>query len=153
MRIFKARKGATLVEYGVMVGLVSVITIAAVALTGREVTETLETSGTAIESASVDAPESEAPAGEIMIEAGSLATTNTVGGTYDSTATAVGVGSYVPGSITWSIVSGNLPDGLALTPITGRIQGSPTQIEVATFTLQATDGTATDTQEFTITIN
>nr|MCZ9319237.1 InlB B-repeat-containing protein [Methanocorpusculum sp.] len=55
--------------------------------------------------------------------------------------------------ITWSIASGNLPNGLTLSP-DGIISGTPTKAGTFTFTVQAAnaDPAGTDTKQLTITI-
>ncbi|MEM9236408.1 MAG: family 16 glycoside hydrolase, partial [Verrucomicrobiota bacterium] len=52
----------------------------------------------------------------------------------ETVATSGGVSPY-----TWSILSGDLPTGLALDPDTGVVAGTPTVEETTVFTLQATD--------------
>ena len=42
-RLLHARKGAALVEYGILVGMISVLSIGAVLALGEEVSETFET--------------------------------------------------------------------------------------------------------------
>ena len=53
------------------------------------------------------------------------------------------------GAVTWSVVDGTLPAGLALDPATGAITGTPTGPGSTTFTLRATDalGATTGTTE------
>ena len=53
--------------------------------------------------------------------------------------------------LTWSVISGSLPDGLSLRE-SGIITGTPTKAGEFTFTVQATDGIASDVKEFTILI-
>lgn len=72
----------------------------------------------------------------------------TIGNPYTDALTAEGEHD----TLTWSISAGVLPDGLSINPATGEISGTPTQAEVQTFTVQATDGTQTATSEQTITI-
>lgn len=58
------------------------------------------------------------------------------------------------GSYTWSITSGALPAGLALTASTGRISGTPTSSGTSSFTATATDGTPkTGSKSFTLTVD
>jgi hypothetical protein len=65
-------------------------------------------------------------------------------------ATLAAVGGSPP--YTWSLASGSLPPGLALSP-TGMITGTPTTAGTFTFTVKVTDSVAgTATQTFTITI-
>jgi hypothetical protein len=68
---------------------------------------------------------------------------------YDQTLQATGgAGSY-----TWAVSDGVLPAGLALTPSTGEITGTPTGA-TETFTVEVTSGDGqTDTQVLTLTIN
>ncbi len=54
---------------------------------------------------------------------------------YNQTLTSAG---GVP-PITWSIISGNLPAGLILNPLTGAITGTPTVLQPSAFTVQAFD--------------
>ena len=56
---------------------------------------------------------------------------------------------------TWSVLSGNLPDGLTLNPVTGAIYGVPTTADTFNFTLRVTDSQAmpdTDDQALSITV-
>jgi hypothetical protein len=77
--------------------------------------------------------------------------TKDVGGYSETLQASGGDGSY-----TWSIVSGNLPNGLSLSfnQITWQITGTPTLAGDYTFTLRVTDGTgAYQEKEYTIRIN
>jgi hypothetical protein len=77
--------------------------------------------------------------------------TKDVGGYSETLQASGGDGNY-----TWSIVSGNLPNGLSLSgnQITGKITGTPTLAGDYTFTLRVTDGTgAYQEKEYTIRIN
>lgn len=51
LSFFKSNRGATLVEYGIMVGLVSAVSIGSLALMGDSVSETMETSSSEISDA------------------------------------------------------------------------------------------------------
>ena len=57
------------------------------------------------------------------------------------------------GTYTWSILSGALPDGLALNPSTGAISGTPIATGTYNFTAQVNDGTNTDDQPLSIVIS
>ena len=72
-----------------------------------------------------------------------------VGTAYSATLAATG-GS---GTYTWSIASGNLPDGLTLDASTGTISGTPTTAGTYDFTVQVTDGTQTATKDLSIKVN
>jgi len=77
--------------------------------------------------------------------------TKDVGGYSETLQASGGDGNY-----TWSIVSGNLPNGLSLSgnQITWKITGTPTLVGDYTFTLRVTDGTgAYQEKEYTIRIN
>lgn len=52
--------------------------------------------------------------------------------------------------ITWSVISGKLPDNLAL--VNGRISGRPNKADTYTFTIQASNRAGNDTKTFTIKI-
>ncbi len=54
--------------------------------------------------------------------------------------------------ITWSIISGSLPDGLNLNSSTGYITGTPTAMGTSTFTVKAENSAGSDTQELSIII-
>jgi formylglycine-generating enzyme required for sulfatase activity len=64
---------------------------------------------------------------------------------YSETLTATG-----DEPITWSIINGDLPDGLTLNG--AKIEGEPTEAETATFTVKATNKTGSDTKELKIRI-
>lgn len=68
-----------------------------------------------------------------------------VGETYSQTLAATGTNP-----ITWSIETGNLPDGLTLVGDT--IKGTPSKAADFTFTVKATNGGGSDTKELTIKI-
>ena len=74
-----------------------------------------------------------------------------VGSAYSET--VVSAGGIAP--VTWSVTAGALPDGLTLDTATGVISGTPTTIETANFTIEATDSAdlvQVVTQALTITI-
>lgn len=54
------------------------------------------------------------------------------------------------GIVTWSLTSGSLPDGLTLSSSTGTLSGTPTTVQDATFTIQASDGIMTTKKAFSI---
>ena len=72
----------------------------------------------------------------------------TVGTEYCQTFTAEG-----DASITWSITSGSLPDGLNLNETTGEIFGTPTMSGCYDFTLTASNDSGSDNREFSLKIN
>lgn len=54
---------------------------------------------------------------------------------------------------TWSVVSGDLPDGLTLAPCTGILSGTPTESGTFNFTIRATDAIGSFQQKpFTMTV-
>ncbi len=72
----------------------------------------------------------------------------TVGVAYQTTLTATGIAPY-----TWTLASGQLPDGLTLNTLTGVIRGTPTRAGAFAFKVQATDSTlATASADLSITI-
>ncbi|MFT4112655.1 beta strand repeat-containing protein [Silvibacterium sp.] len=81
---------------------------------------------------------------------GGVQPTGTVGTAYSTSLTATGgVTPY-----TWSIASGTLPAGLAISSSTGVISGTPTAAGTSTFVVQVEDSTgATATASASITIN
>lgn len=84
-----------------------------------------------------------------VITTESLAT-STVSATYNQTL-AVDAGQA---PITWSIVTGNLPDGLALDEATGAITGTATEAGDFDIRVLASDANGvTDSHDYTITIN
>ncbi|MCU0440152.1 MAG: putative Ig domain-containing protein [Raineya sp.] len=56
------------------------------------------------------------------------------------------------GVVTWSITSGSLPIGLSLNASTGMISGTPTTLQTANFTVQATDGVCSATKAYSIVV-
>jgi uncharacterized repeat protein (TIGR02543 family) len=70
----------------------------------------------------------------------------TVGAAYNQTLAATG-----DTPITWSVMSGSLPDGLSLTA--GVISGTPTASGTFTFTVKAENAAGNDTKEFSITVS
>jgi len=69
-------------------------------------------------------------------------------------ATVVALGGTSP--YTWSVASGNLPDGLTINPTSGVISGTPTKKGKFEFTIQVTDSsspTNSDTQQLGIQIS
>jgi len=83
---------------------------------------------------------------EVVITTTSLSI-GVVGSAYSATLQATG-GS---GSYTWTVLSGSLPDGLSLSSA-GVISGTPTASGTFYFTVEATDGTLSDSKEYYITI-
>lgn len=55
-------------------------------------------------------------------------------------------------SFSWSVVSGNLPDGLELSQYSGSISGTPSTSGVYEFTVEVDDGIGKATQSFSLTI-
>ena len=70
----------------------------------------------------------------------------TVGTSYSATLSASIAGAN------WTLISGNLPDGLTLST-SGVISGTPTSAGTSTFTVRAAYSTATAEKQFTLTIN
>jgi autotransporter-associated beta strand protein len=70
-----------------------------------------------------------------------------VGTAYSQTLAATG-----DAPITWSIGSGNLPNGLSLDTDTGVISGTPTTAGTVNFTVKATNGVSDDVKTLTIII-
>ena len=90
---------------------------------------------------------SKTPLSPLTITTASLPN-GTVGTAYSATLQASGgTGTY-----TWSIDSGNLPDGLTLNTSTGEITGTPTTANTYNFTVQLSDGTQTATKDLSIAI-
>jgi len=71
----------------------------------------------------------------------------TVSAAYNTTLVASGTAP-----ITWSIESGNLPDGLTLNAANGAISGTPTTVGTSTFTVIAANSAGADSKELSITI-
>lgn len=68
---------------------------------------------------------------------------------YASTLTAIGGD---PNDRDWTVVQGDLPDGLGLLRRTGEIFGRPTMVETQTFTVQVASGNETATKELTLSV-
>jgi hypothetical protein len=60
--------------------------------------------------------------------------------------------SALSGTIAWSVSAGSLPPGLSLDPVTGLLSGTPSQIGLFTFTIQASNGTCTVDRNFALRI-
>lgn len=101
------------------------------------------------------------PAGALVIQAasgGSPMITNTspltsctVGVSCTTTTFAATGGA---GSNVWTVASGSLPAGLSLNSSSGALTGTPTTIQVSTFSITVTDAAmATDTDSFSLTIS
>src|SRR5712691_1634152 len=56
------------------------------------------------------------------------------------------------GTLSWSVVSGALPAGLALNSSSGAISGTPTATGDYTFTIQVTNGGQTDAETYTLSV-
>jgi hypothetical protein len=61
-------------------------------------------------------------------------------------------GQNPPGSVTWTVIAGNLPPGVNLTATTGALRGVPTDTGVFAFTVRATSGSRLAFGRFTVTI-
>ena len=87
----------------------------------------------------------------IAAAAPGITTTSLPGGVggeaYSQTLTATGTAP-----ITWSIYSGNLPDGLSLNSTNGTISGDPTVADTFNFTVKAENSAGSDTKPFSIVI-
>ncbi len=79
-----------------------------------------------------------AEAGTVPAIATPALSTGEVGVAYSETVTATGTAP-----ITWSVISGTLPTGLALNGSTGEIAGTPTTQQMRTVTLRATNSAGT----------
>lgn len=71
----------------------------------------------------------------VGIATASPLTNGTVGAAYSETLTA----PTIPGTLTWSVASGALPDGILLNSSTGEISGVPTVDGVFSFTIGASN--------------
>ncbi len=71
----------------------------------------------------------------------------TVGTAYSQTLAVTG-----SDTITWSLASGSLPEGLSINESTGEITGTPTAEGSSTFTVKAENGYGSDSREYTLTI-
>lgn len=100
----------------------------------------------------VDQPLSITVADALLIATASLPSA-TQGVAY--TQTLASTGGNAP--ITWAILAGALPSGLALDPVTGNITGTPAAVGAASFDVAATDSTipspVTASQTLTLTVN
>ena len=59
---------------------------------------------------------------------------------------------YATGSVTYSLASGTLPDGLILNTTTGYIEGTPTQSGIYSFAITAEDSNSSDTGNYNLTV-
>ncbi len=75
-------------------------------------------------------------------------------GDVGATTTITPVVSHTIGTVTYALISGTLPTGLALDPVTGIITGTPTQVTsgAVPLTVTATDGYGSTSATFTITV-
>lgn len=74
------------------------------------------------------------------------------GGTVDELYTVALTSSGAPGSRTWSIASGALPDDVVLNAGTGIINGTPYVSGTYTFTVEVTNGVSTASRDFTMNV-
>jgi hypothetical protein len=84
---------------------------------------------------------------------GSVIANATAGAAYSSSALVSGSGGLQP--YTWSIASGFLPTGLAISPANGTISGTPTNVGTWTFSVKLTDALGnpgTPTGNFSVTV-
>ena len=87
-----------------------------------------------------------------QISGPSISTTSLPGGTV-GVAYSQSVAATGNGTLTWSVLSGALPDGLTLNSSNGAITGTPTTAGTSTFTIQVAGTTGTPaTQSLSITI-
>lgn len=70
-----------------------------------------------------------------------------VGQPYSETLQYAGTPS---GTVTWTIIDGELPDGLTLDSSTGEISGTPTTEETQSFTVAVSDGTLTCSKQLVL---
>ena len=84
-----------------------------------------------------------------MIIADSSMPLAAVGSDYDHTLTTVGASDPV----NWSILNGDLPAGLSLDAVGGRLRGTPTIHGTSHFTIKAEDAVQSATKTFSIQVN
>jgi len=155
------KKGATLVDYGILVGLLSVVSIGALLLTGNVINTTFEDAESEI-SSSQDAtggPQQQAQDLVLAPHVFGSPVTEGVPFSFDFNTLLSATGGYTPGTVTWSMITPPpaLPLGIVLNPVTGVLGGTfPGEgaaggtIETFTFTVRATDGVETVERTYTI---
>src|SRR6267154_5903280 len=119
-------KGATILLASVLIAIVAVSSGCAGVITGK----------TSQAATSTPPP---APAPQSLTITGSILASALNGTTYTSTNHAAG--GTLP--YTWSVSSGQLPPGLAVTGTTGTISGTPTTNGAYNFTLNVADSSST----------
>lgn len=155
------KKGATLVDYGILVGLLSVVSIGALLLTGNVINTTFEDAESEISSSQSASGGPQQPAQDLVLAAHVFGSPVTEGipFSFDFNTLLSSTGGYTPGTVTWSVITPPpaLPDGLVLNPVTGVLSGTfPGEgvaggtVETFTFTVRATDGVETVERTYTI---
>ncbi|MGI9245818.1 MAG: putative Ig domain-containing protein, partial [Steroidobacteraceae bacterium] len=74
------------------------------------------------------------------------------GGKSNSYASNSGSGAVNAAGYTYSVSSGELPDGLVLNARSGLISGQPTKLGTFSFAITATDGTASASQSYSVSV-
>lgn len=136
-RFSTARRGAALVEYAILIGLIGVVALASVGDLGRRVANLFGEVSTEIalgETGPLEIFSSDLPRGDIDQPYGYDFRQNLAGSAED---------------VTWSLTGGALPDGLALGS-DGIITGAPTTSETQTFEVTAERAGQTASQSFSI---
>jgi len=132
-RVRFRRRGGSLLEYGLLLGLIAALALIVVSTTGGKIGALFGTAGGSVDVALSGAGGTVGAPAAPLVLTGSLAG-GRVGSFYSQTLSAT-----AQNPVTWSVATGALPPGLTLAASTGVVSGTPTTAGTAPFTVQATD--------------
>lgn len=132
-------------EFGVLLGLVAVVAVAATSTVGTKVREIFGGTANIIDLASNGLLQSSRP---LLLSGGvssplppTILTSSLSGASYGAAYSQIlSASSQDSDPVSWSLASGALPSGMNLNAATGAIAGASTEVGTAAFSVRATDG-------------